>query len=97
VNYYFLVRGQVGKPSTSIQILFFEMNGSLMVGRNNDRKNITINSNSTFRVEGSLIIYGDLILNDGATLEFVGKNSNVHISGKVRKAKTAKVKSNFKD
>jgi hypothetical protein len=87
------VRNAININSNSV----FEMNGSLMVGKNNDRKNITVNSNATFRVEGSLVIYGDLILNDGATLEFVGENSNVHISGKVRKAETAIVKGNFKD
>ncbi len=77
--------------------IVFEINGSLMVGRNNDRKNITLNSNATFRLEASLVIYGDLIVNDVANLDFVGENSNVQISGNLRKAETAIAKVNFKD
>ena len=61
----------------------FEMNGTLVVGRNNRRRNITIDEGATFRVEGNLVIYGDLILNDGATIEFIGESSVANIFGSV--------------
>ena len=61
----------------------FEMNGTFVVGRNNKRKNITVDEDATFRVEGNLTIYGDLILNNGATLEFIGNSSVANIFGNV--------------
>lgn len=75
----------------------FEMNGTFIVGNNRNKKNITINNNATFRVEGNLTIYGDLILNEGAKLEFVGANSNVYITGKVTKNASATVTGNYSD
>lgn len=75
----------------------FAMNGTYVVGRNNKRKNITVNSGATFTVEGNLTIYGDLVLNDGATLEFLGDDSVVNIFGSVVKASTATVTGEFRD
>ncbi len=75
----------------------FAMRGTYVVGRNNKRKNVTINKDAVFKVEGNLTIYGDLILNDGATIEFLGSDSVVNIFGSVRKAATAEVKGNFDD
>jgi len=75
----------------------FEMNGTLSVGRNNKRKNITVGENATFRVEGNLNIYGDLILEDGATLEFIGPGSVVNIFGKVKKSGDVTVNGEFVD
>ncbi len=75
----------------------FEMNGTLVIGRNNKRKNITVDKNATFRVEGNLTIYGDLILNDGSTIEFIGNDSNATIFGKVKKSGTVEVLGNFED
>ncbi len=75
----------------------FEMNGTLVVGRNNRRRHIMLNENSTFRVEGNLTIYGDLVLNDGATLEFIGDNSVVNIFGSVRKNGNVTINGNFED
>ena len=75
----------------------FSMNGTYVVGRNNKRKDIKVNENSIFRVEGNLTIYGDLILNDGATIEFLGSDSVVNIFGEVKKASTAEVKGTFDD
>ena len=75
----------------------FEMNGTLVVGRNHKRKNITVGENATFRVEGNLTIYGDLILEDGATLEFIGNGSVVNIFGKVKKTGTVEIEGTFDD
>lgn len=75
----------------------FEMNGTLVVGRNNKRKNVTVDQGATFRVEGNLTIYGDLILNDGSTLEFIGDGSVVNVFGEVKKTGTVEVKGTFDD
>ncbi len=61
----------------------FEMNGTLVVGRNNKRKNVIVQEGATFKVEGDLTVYGDLILNDGSALEFIGNNSVVNIFGSI--------------
>ncbi len=75
----------------------FEMNGTFVVGRNNKRKNITVGKNATFRVEGNLSIYGDLVLEDGAKVEFLGSSSVVNIFGSVKKTGTVEVTGNFVD
>ncbi len=75
----------------------FEMNGTFVVGRNNKRKNITVNEGATLRVEGNLTIYGDLILKDGATIEFIGDNSVVNIFGDVDRNENATVEGSFRD
>ncbi len=75
----------------------FEMNGTLVVGRNSKRKNVTVGANATFRVEGNLTIYGDLLLEDGATLEFLGNGSVVNVFGSVKKSGTVEVKGTFLD
>tara|TARA_R110002051_G_scaffold56046_9_gene104041 strand:+ start:37254 stop:38912 length:1659 start_codon:yes stop_codon:yes gene_type:complete len=75
----------------------FEMNGTLVVGRNNRQRNIIVNSGATLRIEGNLSIYGDLILNDGATIEFIGDDSVAAITGNVIKSETATVTGTFND
>lgn len=75
----------------------FEMNGTLVVGRNNRQRNVTINSGATLRVEGNLTIYGDLILNDGASIEFIGDDSVVNIFGRVTRAANTTVEGTFRD
>lgn len=75
----------------------FEMRGALTIGKNDKRKDIGVNNGATLRIEGALTIYGDLILNDGATLEFVGDSSVVNIFGEVKISKSAEVKGKFND
>jgi len=75
----------------------FEMNGTFIVGRNNKKRNITVDEGATFRVEGNLTIYGDLILNDGATIEFIGNSSEVNIFGSVKKNGSVTVQGTFDD
>lgn len=87
------VRNDVNMNSDGL----FEMNGTFAVGRNNSRKNITINQGATFRVEGNLTIYGDLILNDGATLEFIGTDSVVDIYGSVYMNGSVAIEGTFDD
>ncbi len=75
----------------------FEINGLLVVGRNNKRKDITVKSDATLKIEGELTIYGDLKLENGATLEFLGDTSIVNIFGEVEQSENAEVKGNFID
>lgn len=75
----------------------FEMNGTIVVGRNNKQRNITVNSGATLKVEGNLTIYGDLILNEGATIEFLGDDSVVNIFGRVTKGANTTVEGTFRD
>ncbi|WP_343486228.1 hypothetical protein [Allomuricauda sp. d1] len=74
-----------------------EMNGTLIVARNSRRRNLTVGENGTFRVEGSLTIYGDLVLEDGATLEFIGSDSRVNIFGNVERGDNVTVMGTFDD
>ena len=75
----------------------FEMRGVLVVARNSRRRNVTVGANATFRVEGDLTIYGDLVLEEGATLEFLGNDSRVNIFGDVNRAGSATVTGTFDD
>ncbi len=75
----------------------FEMRGTFICARNNRRRNITVGENATFRVEGDLTIYGDLILEEGATIEFIGPDSRVNIFGSVDKDTNANVLGDFED
>lgn len=75
----------------------FEMNGTLIVGRNDRRRHISLDINSTLRIEGNVTIYGDLTLNDGTTLEFIGDNNVVNIFGSVKKNGAVTITGNFED
>ncbi|MEP2280561.1 hypothetical protein [Maribacter sp.] len=75
----------------------FEMNGTLVIGRNNRQRNVSINSGATLRVEGNLTIYGDLNLNEGSTIEFIGDDSVVNIFGKVNRGANTTVEGSFRD
>ena len=76
----------------------FTMKGSMAQGKvngNGNSPNFIING--TFKVEGSIVIYGDLILNSGATIEFLGSGSSITIYGKVTKDKKATIKGDYTD
>lgn len=75
----------------------FEMNGTLVIGRNRNRKNLTVNSGATLRIEGNLTIYGDLNLNDGAKIEFIGDDSVVNIFGSVNRNGDTTVEGTYND
>ena len=73
------------------------MNGTFIVARNNRRRDLTVGQGATFRVEGNLTIYGDLILEDDATLEFIGEDSVVNVFGDVELGDNATVTGTFRD
>ncbi len=75
----------------------FEMNGTLVVGRNNKKKKLKVHKNGTLRIEGNLTIYGDLVLEEGSTLEFLGPASVVNITGKVDIKDNVTITGNFLD
>ncbi|MGB5479889.1 MAG: hypothetical protein WBM91_02325 [Eudoraea sp.] len=75
----------------------FAMSGSLVVARNNKRRNVTVDEGATLKIEGDLTIYGDLILNDGASLEFIGNDSKANIFGDVIKNGNVTITGQFED
>ena len=75
----------------------FEMNGTLVVGRNNRRRNVIVNDGAVLRIEGNLTIYGNLVLNDGATIEFIGDSSVANIFGSVVRNGSTSVLGTFDD
>jgi len=75
----------------------FEMNGMITVGRNNRRRDVIVDKNAVLRIEGDLTIYGDLILKEGATLEFIGDVNNANIFGDVEIDDDASVTGTFND
>lgn len=77
----------------------FAMSGSFVVARNDKRRNVTVDQGATMRIEGDITIYGDLILNDGATLEFLGGDSKakVNIFGNVIKNGNVTITGGFED
>ena len=76
----------------------FYMRGSLVQGSVYNKWNaFTINGSATLYVEGSLVIYGNMVLNDGATIEFLGAGASVTIYGDVIKNGTVTIKGNYTD
>ncbi|MEX0272742.1 MAG: hypothetical protein AB3N16_00010 [Flavobacteriaceae bacterium] len=75
----------------------FEMKGKIIVGKNRRRKNFIVEKNATVRIEGTMVVYGDLILKDGATLEFIGDTNSANIVGKVTKEGDVTITGTFND
>ncbi len=75
----------------------FEMRGVLVVARNSRRRDVTIGPDATLRIEGDLTIYGDLVLAEGASLEFLGNDSRVNVFGDVILDDSATVTGEFDD
>lgn len=75
----------------------FEMRGVLVVARNSRRRDVTVGANATLRIEGDLTVYGDLILEEGASIEFLGDNTRVNIFGDVILDDSATVTGEFDD
>lgn len=74
-----------------------EVYGSLAVGRFNRMKKIVVEQGSTLRLEGSMTIYGDLELMDGATLEVLGPDSVIDVFGEVRTGNDVTITGTFRD
>ena len=75
----------------------FEVFGTLAVGNNRRERDVKVKKNTRLRIEGSLTIYGDLVLEQGATIEFIGANSVADIHGDVDIHENAQVLGSFED
>ena len=75
----------------------FEMNGIFVNGRNRRRRNLNIADGATVRIEGSITIYGDIVMGENATLEFIGTDSSANVFGGVIRAGSAEVIGEFDD
>ena len=58
---------------------------------------LTVNSNATLKVEGNVVIYGNLVLNSNSNLEFVGSGSSITIYGNVIKGNNVDITGTFVD
>ncbi|UCE70200.1 MAG: hypothetical protein JSW57_04715, partial [Flavobacteriaceae bacterium] len=75
----------------------FQLYGTLAVGQNSQRRNIKVGENALLQIEGDVTVYGDLILMEGATLEFLGSDSVMDVFGEVKYEGAAIVKGVFRD
>ncbi|MCB7482016.1 hypothetical protein [Christiangramia sediminis] len=58
--------------------------GNFKLGNHRSSENLVISANSIFKVEGTVEIHGDLQIASEGTLEFVGDDSKIYVSGKVQ-------------
>ncbi len=76
----------------------FYMSGSLAQGSTKNRWNsLNINNNATLYIEGDMVIYGNMVLNNGATIEFLGSESSITVYGDVIKNGNVTIKGDYKD
>ncbi|MEJ2583481.1 MAG: hypothetical protein P8Z38_00095 [Robiginitalea sp.] len=75
----------------------FQLFGRMAVGRNNQRRNLKVGENGLLQIEGDVTVYGDVILMEGATLEFLGTDSVIDVFGEVKYEGQATVKGTFRD
>ncbi|MCJ7467104.1 MAG: hypothetical protein MUO53_10470 [Maribacter sp.] len=73
------------------------MRGTLDVGSNRRSKKIQVEQGATLRIEGNVTIYGDLVLKDGAILEFIGEDSIINIFGRVDMGNDVSILGVFRD
>jgi len=71
----------------------FSIKGSLAQGTVLFGQPLTVNG--TLRVEGSVVVYGNLVLNSGAKVEFVGQGSSITIFGNVTKNSNVTITGNY--
>lgn len=86
------VSQQVTIASNSVLRLF----GTMAIGTNQNKGSLTVAAGALLQIEGNVTIYGDLILEDGAQVEFIG-NSIIDIFGDVSAGKQAIVSGTFRD
>lgn len=76
----------------------FYMKGSLAQGSVLTPYNsLNVNSNATLKIEGSVVVYGNMVLNSGAKLEFIGSGSSITIFGTVTKGNNVTITGNYID
>ena len=75
----------------------FNSNGALAVGAIGKNSSLIVNSNAVLRVDGDVTIYGNLILNNDAKIEFIGDNSSINVYGTVTKGSNVSITGNYTD
>lgn len=76
----------------------FYMRGALAQGSVfNPYNSLNVNSNATLKIEGSVVVYGNMVLNSGAKLEFVGSGSSITIFGTVTKGNNVTITGTYVD
>jgi spore coat protein U-like protein len=75
------------------------MRGTLAQGKyqNSYPTELIINSGGLLQIEASVVIWGDLRLNSGAKINFIGNDSPITIYGKVTKGSNLMITGNYKD
>ena len=73
------------------------VNGSFAFGQYQKNTSLNINSEAKLQLHGSTVIYGDLRLNSGATLEFLGEGNSITVYGTVTINNDAQIIGNFTD
>lgn len=73
------------------------VSGNFKLGNKKSSENLVISSNSSFKIEGLVEIHGDLHIQSEGTLEFIGEDSRIYVSGDVKVNSGGKVLGNFED
>ncbi|HSD08742.1 hypothetical protein [Flavobacterium sp.] len=73
----------------------FSIKGSLFVGTTRNASTLIVNG--TLKIEGDLMVYGNVILNSGAKLEFLGAGGHMIITGTVTKNSGVTITGNYID
>ncbi|SFR47556.1 hypothetical protein SAMN04490243_1940 [Robiginitalea myxolifaciens] len=71
--------------------------GNMTVARNSRRRDVVVAAGARLVVEGNFTLFGDLTLEDGATLEFLGDASTIDVFGDVEINGSAQVLGTFRD
>lgn len=74
-----------------------EVRGYMYNARNNRKRDLVVEAGATLRIEGTLVVYGDLILEENAKLEFLGDTNRAYIYGDVEQSGSAEVTGEFND
>lgn len=75
----------------------FNMRGSMAFGQLWGNTSLIINSGSVLRIEGSVVIYGNLIMNSNSAIEFVGEGNSITIHGSVTRNSNTTITGSFTD
>lgn len=73
------------------------VNGTFVFGQYKKNTSLNLSSFATLKLQGNTIIYGDLKLNSGSTLEFIGEDSSITVYGTVTVNSGAQIIGKFND
>ncbi|WP_339752232.1 hypothetical protein [Algoriphagus aquimarinus] len=73
------------------------VNGTFIFGQYKKNTSLNLGSFSTLQIRGNTVIYGDLKLSSGATLEFIGEGNSITVYGSVTVNSGAQIIGKFTD